>query len=450
MELLQTIAAALVALGVLVTIHEYGHFWVARRCNVKVLRFSVGFGKPLVRWYDKLGTEYVIAAIPLGGYVKMLDEREGDVPDSLKSQAFNRKSVWQRIAIVAAGPIVNLIFAVAAYGVLFMAGQNVLAPVVGEVRPDSPAAVAKLKTNSEIISIDGHQTQSWEQVTLRLAARIGETGELRVQTRDIKSGRIRQYLLPINEWQISEDLGPIASIGIMPYAPKLPARIGEVVANSAAERNGLKIDDLIISANGQPVADWMALVNIVQASPGKLLSLDIERGPQLIKLDIIPDSKQLDDGRIVGFMGAAVSPIDWPEAMIRTVQYSPFEAIGAAFAKTWQMIELTLESIYKMIQGLISVKNLSGPITIAKVASASAESGLETFINFLAYLSISLGVLNLLPIPMLDGGHLLYYFIEVVRGKPVSEQVQTIGLKLGLALLMTLMMLALYNDLLRL
>lgn len=450
MEILQTIAAALVALGILVTIHEYGHFWVARRCNVKVLRFSIGFGKPLYRWYDRQGTEYAIAAIPLGGYVKMLDEREGDVPSSQRHQAFNQKTVGQRIAIVAAGPLVNLIFAVLAYWVLFMSGMTTLAPVVGDVSKNSPAAEAGVASYSEIIAIDGHQTRTWEEVTLRLASRIGESGSVTMETQSMDTGRLHEYRLDLNRWDVGEEQGPVAALGISPYRPPLPARIGQVVPDSAAERSGVQVGDLVLSVNGEPVAEWMELVRLVQEHPEELLQLEVERQGMRTLLDIVPDAKATDNGQVVGYMGAAVEQVEWPENMVREVQYSPFAAIPAAFAKTWQMIELTLESIYKMIQGLISVKNLSGPITIAKVASASAESGLETFINFLAYLSISLGVLNLLPIPMLDGGHLLYYFVEAVRGRPVSEQVQLLGLKIGMALLLSLMMLALYNDLLRL
>lgn len=450
MEILQTIVAALVALGILVTIHEYGHFWVARRCGVKVLRFSVGFGKPLYTWYDKHGTEFAIAVIPLGGYVKMLDEREGDVPSSLRKQAFNQKSIKQRIAIVAAGPIVNLLFAVLAYWFLFMSGESKVVPVIGQVQVGSPVAEARVAENSEIISIDGHETQSWEQVTLRLASRIGETGTILLQTRSVDTGRLGEFSLRINEWDVGEKEGPIKSIGFVPYVPEIPARIGQIVPDSAAEGGGLLVGDLVVTVNDVDVTDWMDLVEIVQRSPNQSLLFGLQREGSFIQLPVMPGSKKLEDGRIIGYMGAAPRPVDWPPGMMRDVQYSPFDAMGAALAKTGQMIELTLESIYKMIQGLISVKNLSGPITIAKVASASAESGLDTFVNFLAYLSISLGVLNLLPIPMLDGGHLLYYFIEAVRGKPVSERVQLLGLKFGLALLLSLMTLALYNDLLRL
>lgn len=450
MEILQTIVAALVALGILVTIHEYGHFWVARRCGVKVLRFSVGFGKPLYRWYDKHGTEFAIAAIPLGGYVKMLDEREGNVPSSLRHQAFNQKTTGQRIAIAAAGPIVNLLFAVFAYWFLFMAGESKVVPVIGQVQVGSPAAQAQVMTNTEIIAVDGYKTRSWEEVNLRLAARLGETGSISLQTQDVDTGRLRAFNIPLTHWEIDEEQGPISSVGLMPYVPELPARIGQVVPESAAEQGGLLVGDLVVSVNGETIDNWMGLVKLVQNSPGKSLSFELQRDGQYQQLVIIPGDKRMDDGRVVGYMGAAPSPIGWPPEMIREVQYSPVAAMGAALAKTGQMIELILESIYKMVQGLISVKNLSGPITIAKVASASAESGLETFVNFLAYLSISLGVLNLLPIPMLDGGHLLYYFIEAVRGKPVSERVQLLGLKFGMALLLSLMTLALYNDLLRL
>ncbi len=450
MEILQTILAAIVTLGILVTIHEYGHFWVARRCGVKVLRFSIGFGRALYRWYDRQGTEYVIAAIPLGGYVKMLDEREGDVPSSLRDQAFNRKPVSQRIAIVVAGPLVNLLFAVFAYWLMFIAGISTVAPVIGQVAVNSPAAVAGLQPEEEIVAVDGYQTRSWEEVGLRLASRIGESGRLLIRTRNLDSDLQREYPLVVEQWSIDDEQGPLVSLGITPYRPHIPARIGQLVEDGRALTAGLQVDDLVLAVDGEEVADWVALVERIQASPEQQVMLLVERNGRRFELPITPAARQAENGQYYGFIGAGVASVSWPQELLREISYSPLAAVPAAVAKTGQMITLTLESIGKMIQGAISVKNLSGPITIAKVAGASAESGLESFLNFLAYLSISLGILNLLPIPMLDGGHLLYYVIEAVRGRPVSEKVQVLGLKIGMALLMTLMLLAFYNDLARL
>lgn len=450
MDILQTILAAIVTLGILVTIHEYGHFWVARRCNVRVLRFSIGFGRALYRWHDRHGTEFVIAAIPLGGYVKMLDEREEDVPDSLLDQAFNRKSVAQRIAIVVAGPVVNLIFAVFAYWCMFIAGTNTVVPVVGEVSVGSAAAVAGLMVDEEIIAVDGHKTRTWEHVNLRLAARIGESGHIAFETQPIVGGSSQTYRLAIDEWDVDQTKGPLDSLGIKRFRPRIPARIGVVVEGGEAERAGLLIGDLVLEMDGKPIVDWIDLVKRIQKSPNRDVVLKIERRSSEVLLELVPVATVSEDGRTYGKIGAGVEPVSFPVEMLRDIRYGPLEAVPVAFAKTYQMMALTLESIGKMIQGAISVKNLSGPITIAKVAGASAESGLESFLNFLAYLSISLGILNLLPIPMLDGGHLLYYVIEAVRGRPVSEKIQILGLKIGMALLMTLMILAFYNDLARL
>ncbi|HEY5717373.1 MAG TPA: sigma E protease regulator RseP [Motiliproteus sp.] len=450
MELLQTVVAAIVTLGILVTIHEYGHFWVARRCGVRVLRFSIGFGKGLVRWHDRQGTEYVIASIPLGGYVKMLDEREGPVATDQQPFAFNRKPLAQRMAIVAAGPVVNLLFAVLAYWLMFMSGVQTVAPVVGEVLPDSPAAVAMVPSGEEIVAVDGHRTQTWEEVSLRLAARIGDSGELLLRTRPLGGGSSVEHHLLLQRWSVDESQGPLRSLGITQYRPSIPPVIGRLVENGAAEQGGLRVGDRVLSIGDQPIASWMALVERVQASAEQPLQVLVERAGSQLTLALTPALQHGEDGRSYGYIGAGVEAVSWPPAMQRSLVFGPLDALAEAADKTVQMIGLTLESIGKMLQGLISVKNLSGPITIAKVAGASAASGLEPFLNFLAYLSISLGVLNLLPIPMLDGGHLLYYLVEAVRGRPVSERTQIAGFKLGMALLMALMVLAIYNDLARL
>lgn len=451
MELLQTILATIVTLGLLVTIHEWGHFWVARRCGVKVLRFSVGFGKPLWLKKGRDGTEYAIAAIPLGGFVRMLDEREGTVHESEKHLAFNNKPVTQRIAIVAAGPVVNLVFAVLAYWLMFVVGVSTVAPVIGALEVATPVADSRLPVGVEIVSVDGSAVRSWEDVNLRLAARVGESGVVRFGVKSAPASEPINIDVRLDSWKVDlEKETPLNAIGIVPYRPAVKALIGQVVDGGAASKAGLEVNDLVTAANGQVIEDWIDLVHIVQQSANRPVALEIKRGDRQMSLQMVPEGRVVDSGELQGYIGAGVMSPTWPDIMLRTIEYGPIEAIGAAFNKTIHMISLTLDSIWKMIEGVISVKNLSGPITIAKVAGASAASGFEPFISFLAYLSISLGVLNLLPIPVLDGGHLLYYMVELVRGKPVSEKVQEIGFKLGMVVLLSLMTLAIFNDFMRL
>lgn len=451
MDLLFTLLATVVALGLLVTIHEYGHFWVARRCGVKVLRFSIGFGSALYRWHDKRGTEFVIAAIPLGGYVKMLDEREGEVPEDELDQAFNRKDVKQRIAIVAAGPIANFLLAIVAFWIVAVVGVTTLAPIVGPVADDSAAARAGLQPGAEITHVDGRATRSWHEVNLQLIRRLGESGELAISARPEGSSSSRTYTLQLDNWlRGSDQPDPIASLGLGPWQPLVEPVIGQLSAGGAAERAGMQAGDRILTINGDPVSDWVAdVVPAIQASASRELVLGLERDGRQLSLAVTPDAREVN-GEQQGFVGAGVAPFEWPEHMIRSISYNPFVAVPVAMRQTWDMTVLTLDSIRKMFIGLVSAKNLSGPITIAKVAGDSAKSGLETFLSFIAYLSISLGVLNLLPIPVLDGGHLVYYFAEWIRGKPVPEQIQMWGFQIGLTLILGLMAFAIFNDISRL
>ena len=451
MDTIQNVLAVIVVLGLLITFHEFGHFWVARRCGVKVLRFSVGFGKPLWSRFDRLGTEYAIAAIPLGGYVKMLDEREGPVAPEELDRAFNRKSVWARIAIVAAGPIANFLLALVAYWALFVYGSTTVAPVIGDVAPDSLAFQGGLRSGQEIVSVEGHETPSWNEVNLQLIAAIGADGALQFTTRDPSGGATRTHDVPVQQWLVRQDPPqPMSSLGITPWRPEVPATLGRVLEDGPASRAGLEAGDRIVSVDGEPVADWVAFVDVVRSHPGTDLSLEVERDGVTRSITLIPESRQAEDGEHIGYVGAASQAVEWPESYRREIRYGPIEAIGQAVTKTGEMTWLTADSIRKMIVGWISPSNLSGPITIARIAGDSARSGVETFIGFLAYLSISLGVLNLLPIPVLDGGHLVYYLIELVRGKPVSETAQAMGLRVGVALVGCLMMMALYFDLMRL
>ncbi|GAB5339381.1 MULTISPECIES: sigma E protease regulator RseP [Pseudomonas] len=450
MSALYMIVGTLVALGVLVTFHEFGHFWVARRCGVKVLRFSVGFGMPLLRWHDRRGTEFVIAAIPLGGYVKMLDEREGEVPADQVDQSFNRKTVRQRIAIVAAGPIANFLLAMVFFWVLAMLGSQQVRPVIGAVEAGSMAAKAGLVAGQEIVSIDGEPTTGWGAVNLQLVRRMGESGTINVVVRDQDSTTETPRELALDHWlKGADEPDPIKSLGIRPWRPALPPVLAELDSKGPAQAAGLKTGDRLLALDGQALGDWQQVVDLVRVRPDTKIVLKVERdGAQIdvpVTLSVRGEAKAAG-----GYLGAGVKGVEWPPSMVREVSFGPLAAIGEGAKRTWTMSVLTLESLKKMLFGELSVKNLSGPITIAKVAGASAQSGVADFLNFLAYLSISLGVLNLLPIPVLDGGHLLFYLVEWVRGRPLSDRVQGWGIQIGISLVVGVMLLALVNDLGRL
>jgi regulator of sigma E protease len=450
MSALYMIVGTLVALGVLVTFHEFGHFWVARRCGVKVLRFSVGFGTPLIRWHDRQGTEYVVAAIPLGGYVKMLDEREGNVPPELADQSFNRKTVYQRIAIVSAGPIANFLLAIVFFWALAMMGSQQVRPVIGAVDAGSLAQKAGLVAGQEIVAVDGEPTSGWSAVNLQLVRRLGESGTLALKVREPGATADTPRELVLDDWlKGAEEPDPIKSLGIRPWRPALPPVLAELDPKGPAQAAGLKTGDKLVALDGRAVDEWQQVVDWVRERPNAKISLRVERdGAQL---DVPLTLATRGEGKAAGgYLGAGVKGIDWPPEMLREVSYGPLAAVAEGASRTWTMSVLTLDSLRKMLFGELSVKNLSGPITIAKVAGASAQSGIGDFLNFLAYLSISLGVLNLLPIPVLDGGHLLFYLIEWARGRPLSERVQGWGVQIGISLVVGVMLLALVNDLGRL
>ncbi|PBJ02229.1 Regulator of sigma-E protease RseP [Pseudomonas ogarae] len=450
MSALYMIVGTLIALGVLVTFHEFGHFWVARRCGVKVLRFSVGFGMPLLRWHDKKGTEFVVAAIPLGGYVKMLDEREGEVPADQLDQSFNRKSVRQRIAIVAAGPIANFLLAMVFFWGLAMLGSEQVRPVIGGVEAGSVAALAGLGAGQEIVAIDGEPTSGWAAVNLQLVRRLGESGSLQLMVREQGSTVDSPRELILDNWlKGADEPDPIRSLGIKPWRPALPPILAELDPKGPAHAAGLKTGDRLLALDGQPVTDWQQVVDSVRVRPDSKIVLRVEREGAPIDVPVTLAARG-ESKAPTGYLGAGVKAVDWPPEMIREVSFGPVAAIGEGARRTWTMSILTLDSLKKMLFGELSVKNLSGPITIAKVAGASAQSGVADFLNFLAYLSISLGVLNLLPIPVLDGGHLLFYLIEWARGRPLSDRVQGWGIQIGISLVVGVMLLALVNDLGRL
>jgi len=410
----------------------------------------VGFGTPLLRWHDRQGTEFVVAAIPLGGYVKMLDEREGEVPPALVEQSFNRKSVRQRIAIVAAGPVANFLLAILFFWVLAMLGSQQVRPVIGAVEAGSLAASAGLGVGQEIVSIDGKPTNGWSAVNLQLVRRLGESGTLRVGVLDEGATAERQLDITLNNWlKGADEPDPIQSLGLRPWRPAMVPVLAEIDPKGPAAAAGLKTGDKLLAIDGMALGDWQQVVDAVRARPERTVNLRIERDGAALEVPVTLARK--GEGQASGgYLGAGVKASEWPAKMLREVSYGPLEAVGEGLSRTWNMSVLTLESLKKMLFGELSVKNLSGPITIAKVAGASAQSGVGDFLNFLAYLSISLGVLNLLPIPVLDGGHLLFYLIEWARGRPLSDRVQGWGVQIGISLVVGVMLLALINDLGRL
>ncbi|MEY8248676.1 MAG: sigma E protease regulator RseP [Bermanella sp.] len=446
MSVIISILSLALTLAILVTVHEFGHYWVARRCGIKVLRFSVGFGKVLFSRTNKQGTEFAIAAIPLGGYVKMLDEREGEVAAELLDQTFNRKTVWQRMAVVIAGPLANILFAIFAYWLMFMVGVTQVKPIIGEVAANSVAAQAGLMSQQEITAVDGTRTASWQEVNYQLIKRLGDSGTLQIE---VDNGS--RHELVIERWlSDAEEPNPIHSLGFAPFRPTVPPILAELQAGMPAQQAGLLPDDVILAVDGQDIQHWLEFVKVVKAHAGQAISLSVQRQEKVLNIQLIPASRTAPSGETIGFAGAMVKAPELPQDFIRVQSFDPLTAGWRAIDKTWDMTTVTLQSIGKMIQGLLSVKNLSGPITIAKVASSQVQAGFEAFVGFLAYISIMLAVVNLLPIPVLDGGHLVFYVIEAVKGSPLSEKVQLMGMKLGMTLLLMVMVVAIFNDVSRL
>ncbi|CAH1191583.1 intramembrane zinc metalloprotease RseP [Candidatus Nitrotoga sp. BS] len=447
-----TLLAFIVAIAILVVIHELGHYSVARWCGVKVLRFSVGFGKEIYsKRFKNSETDWVISAIPLGGYVKMLDEREGKVAAHELHSAFNRQPVLQRIAIVVAGPVANLLLAILLFWALFIYGVPSLKPVLGEILPNTAAEAASMQAQETIVSINGQVIPSWEQMSwVLLDLALQGATEARIEALTTQ-GDIVQHVLSLKALT-SDDMDEnfLRVLGLQPYQPLVRPIIGKLEEGGIAQRAGLLQDDKILSVDGQSIKSWKGLVEVVRSHPGQLMRLEIERSGMLRILDLTPEAT--NEGNItVGKIGAAPH-IDQREfdALLTNVQYAPFAAFGNALRKTWEISKVSLKALGKMVTGDMSLKNLSGPITIADYAGQSAQMGMISYLNFLALISISLGVLNLLPIPLLDGGHLLYYIVELIKGSPMPEKIWEVGQKIGIALLVTLMALALFNDFSRL
>ncbi len=449
MNVLWSLAAFVVALGVLITVHEFGHFWVARRCGVKVERFSVGFGKALWRWRDRRGTEFVVALIPLGGYVKMLDERVDTVSPEQHHLSFNRKTVWQRAAIVSAGPIANFLFAVAAYWLVFIIGVPGVRPVVGEIVPNSIAAMAQMSPGMELKAVDGIETPDWDTARLTLIGKIGDN-EVTLDVAPLGSSSVVRKTLDLRDWQFNpEKQDPASSLGMVPRMPQIDAVLTQVQEGSAAQKAGLQVGDRIVKVDGQPLTRWSQFASMVRDKPDADIALEIERKGETRSLILTPDSKTTG-GRVEGFAGVVPKVIPLPEEYRTVRQYGPFSAIYQAADKTWQLMRLTVSMLGKLITGDVKLNNLSGPISIAQGAGMSADYGLIYYLMFLALISVNLGIINLFPLPVLDGGHLLFLLVEKLKGRPVSERVQDFCYRIGTVVLMLLMGLALFNDFSRL
>jgi len=452
MTFLVTIIAFIMALGILIVFHEFGHYLVARWCGVRVLRFSVGFGRPL--YSKRLGTdqtEWVISAFPLGGYVKMLDEQEGKVAPEDLSRAFNRKPVANRFAIVAAGPVANFLLAMLLYWVLFMSGVAGMKPILGPVVPATPAAFASFQEGETITRIGDEAVSTWQDARwLLLAQAMERAASVSVHTIS-PAGESALRRLDLSQVEGSDLEGDfLAKIGLSSYQPPMDPIVGMLVAGGAGERGGLRVGDEIIAVDGKKITLWEDLVLDIRKNPGKLLKLEILRGGKTVQLEIVPDISSESGGKVGKLgIGPQIDRGELDKLMI-SISYPPLAAMAKAIRKTWETSLFTLQMLWKMVVGEVSWKNISGPITIADYAGKSAQLGFASYLAFLALISISLGVLNLLPIPLLDGVHLLYYLIEVVKGAPLSVKAMEAGQQMGMALLFALMVCAIYNDVARL
>ena len=439
----------ILALGILVTVHEYGHFWVARKAGVKVLRFSIGFGKPLLKWHDKYNTEYVIAAIPLGGYVKMLDERVDEVPANQRHLSFNAKSVQARIAIVAAGPMANFLFAIFALAVMYMVGVQTIKPVVGNVVEGSRAEQAGIMPTQQIIKIGDDDIANWQDATFSLMSHLGDKS-VAVTLRNENYQQTTQTL-NLDGWKLDQqDVPPLSSLGIVPFRPQATLTIAAITKDSAAEQANLQVSDVILAVNGETMSSWQQLVNLITQSANKSLQFSVKRQDSIKTITVTPKSRVVSNGVEQGFLGVAPVVEQWPDDFVETRHYGPLDSIVLGTKETWRLITLSFDMIGNLITGQMSVKNLSGPVGIAVGAGTSVSYGLVAFLSFLALISVNLGVFNLLPLPVLDGGHLMYYIIELFRKKPVSEKTQEFGFKVGALLLIFLTCFALFNDVSRL
>lgn len=444
MSFLWSLGAFIIVIAVLVAVHEYGHFWAARKCGIKVHRFSIGFGKVIWSRRDKQGTEFAISLIPLGGYVKMLDERNEAVPEQLKSQAFNQKNVAQRAFVIAAGPLANFLFAIFAYWVIYLIGIPTVKPVIEQVQSQSLAAQADIRPDNQIMAIDGSKTPDWETVNMLLATKMGSQ-QVAILLKDIQTGIETQKTINLAHWRFDPDKeSAFSALGIEPMRTKVSMTLSNVVADSPAERAGLMAGDKIIAV-GQQKVDWQQFVQMIQDSNGQLLEITFERDSEIYHREILPEKNEQR-----WFVGLAPTLDPISDEYRTELKYGMLESLQKGIEKTLQLCWITIKVIGKLFTGDLSLNNLSGPISIAKGAGVSSEIGFVYYLSFMALISVNLGIMNLFPLPVLDGGHLVFLAAEAIRGKPLSARVQEISYRIGATFLLMLTFFALFNDFLRL
>jgi regulator of sigma E protease len=452
MKMMLILAAFLVAIGILVAVHEFGHYWIAKKLGFKVLRFSIGFGRPLAMRVgkDPDRTEYCIAAIPLGGYVKLLDEREGDVSPAELHRSFPRRPVVHRIAVLLAGPAMNLLFAAILYAVLAMVGTEIVKPVIGQVRPGGPAAAAGLERGDLIVRVGDRRVEDTEELQIALIRQFTDDGVLPLRVR--RGGAERTLTLRVErDRRVMTEPGKLLpGLGFDLATWNAHTLVHDVPAGSAGARTGLRAGDRLLAVDGQAIANRMEFISLVSGSPGRDISLEIERGGVRMHMTAsVPTI--IEQGRPIGRLGITLEegPQTWPPGLVQIHRAGPIDAALGGVAKTWEMSALTVQMLWRIVTGQVSAKNISGPISIAEFAGISASLGITAYLAFLAIISVSLGVLNLMPVPLLDGGQVVYQLVEAVKGSPLSERAQLFGQQVGIALLVVLMSLAFYNDISR-
>jgi regulator of sigma E protease len=452
MKILIILAAFLVAISILVAVHEFGHYWVAKKLGFKVLRFSIGFGKPLLTRIGKDAdrTEYCLAAIPLGGYVKLLDEREGEVAAEELHRSFTRRPIAHRIAVLLAGPAMNLIFASLAYAILAMVGTDTVKPIVAQVRLDSPAAIGGLHRGDQIVRVGERAVANLEDLQIALIRQFSDDGVVPLHVR--RDGAELPLTMRVDEDRraLTEPGRLLPGLGFDLMTWNATTTVHDASSDSAGFKAGLRVGDRLVSANGQPIANRSEFISLVSGSPGRDLTLEVERGAQRLSM-VVPVPKVMEQGRSIGRLGISLEegPQSWPPGLMETHRLGPFDALRSGVAKTWEMSALTVQMLWRMLTGQVSAKNISGVVSIAEFAGVSASIGFAAYLDFLAIISVSLGVLNLMPVPLLDGGQVVYQAVEAVKGSPMSERAQLFGQQIGIALLVVLMSLAFYNDISR-
>ncbi len=440
----------LVSVLLLVTVHEFGHFWVARRLGVKVVRFSVGFGRPLVRWCGREGTEYVIALLPLGGYVRLLDERDGgEVSEEDKPRAFNRQSVFKRMLIVLAGPGINVVFAILAFWLMWMIGVERVRPVIGEIVPKSIAEQSGIPRGAEIVSVDGQPTVNWSKINIVLISRVGDSGDLLISARKNLGAAPQTYTLRLNNWSLNGlQPDPVKSLGIIPYQPNIPPVIGVVSSGTPAADAGLHVGDRVLTIAGQKVTNWTDILNQIYSRPGQTVQITLERGQQQITLNV-NIGRKLSRFKWTGYIGVAPVAVTWPSGMKYQLKYSSGPALLQSLYEIETLAKFNFVVLAKMVKGQVSTQSLGGPISIYQTSSFAFQQGLVIYIGFLGLLSLMLALVNILPIPGLDGGHILFFVIEGIIRRPLSPILQILIIRLGFLFLILIMMQATLNDIFR-